>query len=53
MTEEERLEYYDRCEECNEINQWIRYFDDHEYVALKSIGHCESLSKDFLNEVNN
>ena len=39
----------------HQINQWSRQylFDDHEYVALKTIGHCESLSKDFLNEVSN
>ena len=33
-------------------NQWRRSEID-EYVALKTIGHCESLSKNFLNEVNN
>ena len=37
-------------------NQWSReniYEDYNEYVALKTIGHCESLSKSFLNEVTN
>src|SRR5438128_930364 len=33
----------------HENNQWSRYGNS--YVALKTIGHCESLSKDFLNEV--
>jgi len=36
----------------HQSNQWRRY-DDDEYVALKTIGHYESLSKDFLNEVTN
>ena len=35
----------------HQINQWKRYFDADEYIALKTIEHCESLSKDFLNEV--
>ena len=30
----------------------INYISD-EYVALKTIGHYQSLSKDFLNEVTN
>ena len=37
-------------------NQWSRYERGYyydEYVALKTIGHCESLSKDFMNEVTN
>ena len=33
-------------------NQWSRY-GYNEHVALKTIGHCESLSKDFMNEVTN
>src|SRR5581483_1051489 len=36
-------------------NQWSRYKQSdafyNEYVALKTIGHSQSLSKDFLNEV--
>src|SRR5205807_7720462 len=33
---------------------WYKEFDQcKEYVALKTIGHCESLSKDFMNEVTN
>ena len=33
-------------------NQWHRYkVNDDEYVALKTIGNSQSLSKDFLNEV--
>ena len=36
----------------HQSNQWRRYISD-EYVALKTIGHCESLSKDFMNEVLN
>src|SRR5947209_1842916 len=35
-----------------QMNQWHR-FNCKEYVALKTIGYCESLSKDFLNEVIN
>lgn len=31
-------------------NRWSRYFIN-EYVALKTIGHSQSLEKDFLNEV--
>ena len=33
-------------------NEWSRYSND-KNVALKTIGHCKSLSKDFLNEVTN
>ena len=32
-------------------NQWSRDYDIVEYVALKTIGESESLSKDLLNEV--
>ena len=36
-------------------NKWSRHEikQYNEYVALKTIGHCKSLSKDFLNEVTN
>jgi hypothetical protein len=37
-------------------NQWSREAivkNYNEYFALKTIGHCELLSKDFLNEVTN
>jgi hypothetical protein len=42
-----RIEYWD-----HENNWWSRY-NLYEYVALKTIGDSESLSKDFLNEVSN
>ena len=32
--------------------EWHRY-GYNRYVALKTIGHCQSLSKDFMNEVTN
>ena len=37
----------------HENNQWHRHnlSDDDDDVALKTIGHSESLSKDFMNEV--
>ena len=37
----------------HQTNQWSRDYIRawNEYVALKTIGHCESLSKDFMNEV--
>ena len=42
-----RIEKWD-----HQNDQWGRYYH-YEYVALKTIGHCESLSKDFMNEVTN
>ena len=34
-------------------NQWSRqYIPDNSYVALKTIGQSELLSKNFLNEIN-
>ena len=46
----ERIRYWN-----HQTNQWSREDIDeyNEYVALKTIGHCESLSKDFMNEVIN
>ena len=35
----------------HQSNEWSRGYA--KYVALKTIGHCESLSKDFMNEVTN
>ena len=39
----------------HQTNEWSRDEIDswNEHAALKTIGHCESLSKDFLNEVTN
>ena len=43
----------ERIKKCDhQINQWSRYHSA-EYVALKTIGHCELLTTDFLNEVTN
>ena len=51
-TKVQRISHWDY-----QSNQWSRLAKDvenyTEYVALKTIGHCESLSKDFLNEVTN
>ena len=51
-TKVQRIEKWD-----HQNNQWSRIEQSDywykEYVALKTIGHCESLSKDFLNEVTN
>ena len=41
-----RIDYWD-----HQNNQWGRE-DKDGYVALKTIGHSESLLKEFLNEVN-
>ena len=48
----QRIKYWD-----HQRNEWSRFEKGDMYynecVALKTIGHCELLSKDFMNEVIN